>query len=177
MSDQKDIVIKAWDTFQNLIAGLGEECWKIRSVFYTASFGLIAAAFSSDIRGLYLLNPPLAILFCVLEAGYQQIQQQYIEKSTSIEVTINDMLALEAEPRMPDAGVSTSLVPPTPRALLRVFNRKKYLFWLSYLIVILISLTLFGMNVTKSKFAGPPSSPCPTVCCPCAATPSITSSK
>jgi hypothetical protein len=169
MKDEKDIILKAWDTYQGLIAGLGEACWKIRSVFYTASFGLIAAAFSSDLRGLYLLDPPLAILFCVLEAGYQQIQQQYINKSTSIEVTINGILSHQAEPKLPEDGISTSMEPPTPKALLQVFSRKKYLFWLSYLIVILISLALYGMNVTKSRLAAPTSPPCTVVCCPCAA--------
>ena len=169
MSDEKDIILKAWDTYQGLIAGLGEGCWKIRSVFYTASFGLIAAAFSSDLRSLYLLDAGLAILFCILEAGYQQIQQQYIDKSTQIEATINGILAHEAEPKMPNDGISTSLVPPTPRALLRVFNRRKYLFWWSYLVVILISLVLFGFSVTKDKFATPATPPCSVVCAPCPA--------
>jgi hypothetical protein len=170
MTGEKDILLKAWDTYQGLIAGLGDGCWKIRSVFYTASFGLIAASFSSDLRGLYLLVPPLAILFCVLEAGYQQIQQQYIDKSASIEVSINDILAHEKEIRMPNAGISTSLEPPTPQDLLRVFNWRKYLFWLSYVIVILTSVGLFYMNITKSKFMPPATPPCPVVCCPCPST-------
>lgn len=169
MTDQKDIVLKAWDTYQGLIAGLGESCWKIRSVFYTASFGVIAASFSSDLLGLYLLNPPLAILFCFLEAGYQQIQEQYIEKSTSTEVAINDMLAGEEVVRIPDSGISTSLDPPTPRALMRAFRPRKYLFWMSYLVVILISLGLFVMNITKSSFTPIPNPPCPTTCCICPA--------
>lgn len=170
MTSNKDIILKAWDTYQGLIAGLGEACWKIRSVFYTVSFGVIAAAFSSDLRGLYLLVPPLSILFCLLEAGYQQIQQQYIDKTTNIETTVNDMLAQEAEPRLPDAGISTNLEPPTLRSFSIVFTRKKYLFWLSYVIVIATALVLFGLNVTKGRFGGPPASnPCANVCCPCPA--------
>jgi hypothetical protein len=166
MNSEKDIALKAWDTYQGLIAGLSETSWKIRSVYYTASFGVIAAAFSSDLPYLYLLNPILSILFCLLEAGYQQIQQQYLEKTNNIEVTINDMLTQEAEVRWPDSGITTSLEPPTLSTLGIVFTRKKYLFWSSYLIVSVFSLILFFTNLTKSRLA-PPASPCPTVCCPC----------
>ena len=153
MSDQyqKDIVLKAWDTYQGLIAGLGDGCWKIRSVFYTASFGLIAAAFTSNLRELYLLIPILSVLFCFLEAGYQQIQEQYIKKTIEIERTINDMLAGEETPYFPDRGISTGLNTPTPKELFGLFRLRKYLFWLSYLAVILVSLVLFFLNVTKSR--------------------------
>lgn len=136
---------------------------------------VIAAAFSSDLPGLYLLNPPLAILFCFLEAGYQQIQQQYIDKTTKIEDAINDMWAGEEEIRRPDGGIGTSLEPPSLKSLLTVFSLKKYLFWLSYLIVIMTSLAVFAFNITNRRFAEP-SSPCPAVCCPCNPTPSPTAS-
>jgi hypothetical protein len=154
MSDdpKKEIVLKAWETYQRLIASLGEACWKIRSVFYTASFGLIAASFSSDLRALYLLIPLLSVLFCFLEAGYQQIQEQYIDKTIEIEQTINDLLAGEATPHFPDEGVRTSLRKLTLKDLFRLFRPKKYLFWLSYLAVIFISMALFFCNVTKIRF-------------------------
>jgi hypothetical protein len=148
----KDIILKAWDTYQGLIATLGDACWKIRSVFYTASFGLIAAAFSSNLRALYLLVPVLTVMFCFLEAGYQQLQQQYISKTIAIELTINDMLAGEATPRFPNEGVRTSLHTPTIKDLIGLFKPRKYLFWLSYLAVPSVSLLLFYFNATKSRF-------------------------
>lgn len=163
----RDIVLKAWDTYQGIIAGLGDGCWKIRSVFYTASFGLVAAAFSSDLRLLYLINLPLAVFFCILEAGYQRIQEQYIGKTIRIERTINDMLAGEQIPWMPNDGISTSLNTPTIKDLRRVFRPKKYLFWFSYVAVIMLSLLLYGLNATKSRVVAPSSVPCPPVCCPC----------
>src|SRR6478736_3243843 len=100
--EQREIILKAWDRYQALIAAVGDSCWKIRSVFYTVSFGLIAAAFSSNVRTLYLLVPLVALGFCLLEAGYQQLQLQYILKSIEIETTINDILASEPDPRFPD---------------------------------------------------------------------------
>ncbi len=149
-NDAKDMVLKAWDTYQSLIAALGDACWKIRSVFYTSSFAIIAAAFSSNLRLLYLLNPILAVLFCLLEAGYQEIQEQYIDKTIQIERTINDMLAGEKIPYFPDDGISTSLRTPSTKDLVRLFKPKKYLFWLSYITVIVLSLILFWLDVTKS---------------------------
>lgn len=161
----REIVLKAWDTYQGIIAGLGDGCWKIRSVFYTASFGLIAAAFSSDLRVLYLLNVPLAVFFCILEAGYQRIQEQYIGKTIRIERTINDLLAGEQNPWMPNDGISTSLNKPTLKDLRRVFRPAKYLFWLSYLTIVLLSLVLFAFKATKSRVTGAEAPPCAPLCC------------
>jgi hypothetical protein len=170
MSDPQDIVLKAWDTYQSLIAALGDDCWKIRSVFYTVSFGLIAAAFSSDLPGLYLLTVPLAALFFVLEAGYKGIQQQYIKKTIEVEVTITDILAGEPNPRMPDT-IGTSLEPPSFKAMWGLFTLNRYLFWMSYIAVIVIPLLLFSLNWTQNRFTAPTKAPCATACCPCPATP------
>lgn len=166
MSDAtREIILKAWDRYQSLIADLGDECWKIRSLFYTASFGIIAAAFSLDLRILYLLNVLLALLFCALEAGYERIQAQYIAKTLSIERTINDMLAGEEFPWFPNYGINTGLHNLSLKALLRAFRPKKYLFWSSYLAVIVMSLILFFWQITKSRFAATSANPCGTSCC------------
>lgn len=165
-----DIVLKAWDRYQDLIESLGEACWKIRSVFYTTSFAVIAAAFSLDLRSLYWLNLLVALLFCALEVGYQRIQAQYIARALSIERTINDILAGEKNPWLPNYGVSTSLVNLDFKGLLRAFRRKKYLFWLSYLAIVLVSSGLFFLHVTRSRFISA-SAPVPYCVCPCNGTP------
>jgi hypothetical protein len=148
---QLDVLLKAWDRYQSLIAALGDSCWKIRSVFYTVSFALIAAGFSSNVRALYLLVPFAAIGFCFLEAGYQHFQHQYIEKSVDIERTINDVLANEAAPRFPDR-IATSVDAPTIKSLLWLFKPRLYLFWLSYLLLAVIPIVFFVFKATKSRF-------------------------
>ena len=166
MSDvTREIVLKAWDRYQSLIAELGDACWKIRSLFYTVSFGVIAAAFSLDLSLLYLLNIVLALLFCILEAGYERIQAQYIAKTLSIERTINDILAGEELPWLPNYGITTGLQNLSIKALLRAFRPKKYLFWLSYLAVIVVSLVLSCMQITKSTFSSSGPNPCVSNCC------------
>ena len=148
---QREIVLKAWDRYQSLIASVGDSCWKIRSVFYTVSFALIAAAFSSNVRALYLLVPFVALGFCLLEAGYQQFQQQYILKSIEIETTINDILANEQVPRFPDR-IETSPHAFTIQDFRSLFKPRRYLFWLSYLLIGLIPVLLFIFNATKARF-------------------------
>jgi hypothetical protein len=115
------------------------------------SFGLIAAGFSSNVRALYLLVPLVAVGFFFLEAGYQQFQLQYILKSNAIEVAINDILANEQEPRLPDR-VETSPRAFTVKDFGGLFKLRRYLFWLSYLLIIVVSLMLFIFKATKSRF-------------------------
>src|SRR5690349_6417948 len=118
MSDAtREIVLKAWDRYESLIVELGDACWKIRSLFYTVSFGVIAAAFSLDLSLLYLLNLFVALLFCALEAGYERIQALYIAKTLSIERTINDILAGEDVPWLPNYGITTGLKNLSAKAL------------------------------------------------------------
>ena len=134
-------------------------------MFYTTSFAVIAAAFSLDLRFLYWLNLLVALLFCALEVGYQRIQAQYVAKALSIERTINDILAGERSPWLPDYGISTSLHNLTFKGFLRAFRIKKYLFWLSYLAIVLVSVGLFFLHVTKGRFSSSPPVPC--WICPC----------
>jgi hypothetical protein len=148
---QRDIILKTWDRYQSLIATVGDSCWKIRSVFYTVSFGLIAAGFSSSVRALYLLVPFVALGFCMLEAGYQELQLQYIRKSNEIEVTVNDILANEPAPRFP-TRVETSPHAATITDFRWLFRPQRYLFWLSYLLIGVIPLVLFICKATKARF-------------------------
>ena len=71
-----DVVLKAWEVFQGLAKGLGDSCWKIRSVFYTASSALTAYAFVHSEPRLYWVVAFLAVIFFILESGYKQVQDQ-----------------------------------------------------------------------------------------------------
>lgn len=147
MVDNSSILLKAWDTYQNLIKGMGEACWKIRSLAYTVSFGILVYGFNSKTASIYLFVVPLAVLFFFLESGYCRIQDQYIAKSIEIETTINDILANEESPRFPADGISTAIDTPSFLDLLRLFRPKKFLFWSSYLIIIIISILLYGLDI------------------------------
>ena len=137
-----ELPLKTWEVYQGLVQGLGETCWKIRSIFYTASSGLIAYAFVHSIPSLYWVAAALSVVFYFLEAGYKQIQDQYIQKSIQIERTLNDLLVNEAEPYIPKRGISTLVKTPTWRGYWNQFAFKKLLFWGPYLIVLATSVTL-----------------------------------
>lgn len=145
------IVLKAWETYQGLIKGFGENCWKIRSVFYTVSFGLVAAGFSVREKLLYLLASCLAVAFLFLEGGYRRLQQKYIAKAVQMERTINAILAGESEPYIPDEGVSTDVDTPTLLDLARLLQPKRYLFWLSYAAMLVLGVALYALDVQAPR--------------------------
>lgn len=149
----KDLVLKTWEVYQGLIQGLGETCWKIRSIFYTASSALIAYGFVHSIPFLYLVVAVLCVIFFVLEAGYKQIQDQYIVKSVEIERTLNDLLVNEPHPFIAERGISTAIKTPTRRGYRNQLRLRKWLFWGPYALIFVCSivLALAGVGIHESS--------------------------
>jgi hypothetical protein len=138
----KDLVLKTWEVYQGLVQGLGETCWKIRSIFYTTSSAVIAYGFVHSISFLYFVAAVLSVIFYVLEAGYKQIQDQYIVKSAQIERTLNDLLVNEAHPFIAERGISTAIKTPTSRGYLKQLRLRRWLFWGPYVFIFVCSLVL-----------------------------------
>lgn len=146
--DNKDIALKAWDVYQNLAKGMGESAWKIRSICFATSGALLAYSYNSSSPELYLLISALAILFFILESGYRRLQDQYIEKSIQIELTLNDFVANEENPRFPNS-IGTDVDTPSWCQLLQLFRLKRIIFWLPYLIIFAAPIVLFLLGVKK----------------------------
>jgi len=144
----KDIALKAWDIYQSLAKGMGESAWKIRSVCFTTSAALIAYTYNSSSPALYLLVPAIAFLFMMLESGYRRLQDQYIEKSNLIELTLNDFIANEEFPRFPDS-IGTDVNTPSWIHFLKLFKLKRVMFWLPYLVIIAIPILLWKFEIIK----------------------------
>jgi hypothetical protein len=138
----KEVVLKAWEVYQGLIQALGESCWKIRSIFYTTSSAMIAYGFVHSISFLYVVVAVLSIIFFVLEAGYKQIQNQYIVKSAEIERTLNDLLVDEPHPFIAERGIKTAIKTPTRRGYIRLLRFRNFLFWGPYFLVLVCALLL-----------------------------------
>jgi hypothetical protein len=151
----KELVLKTWEVYQGLVQGLGDTCWKIRSIFYTTSSALIAYAFVHSVPILYIVVSILSVAFFLLEAGYKQIQDQYIVKSIQIERTLNDLLVNEPEPFIHERGISTSIKTPTPRGYLKQLRPRKWLFWGPYLAVFVCSLLLYSFKPGSAKMPNP----------------------
>jgi hypothetical protein len=147
----KDIVLKAWEVFQGLVQGLGDTCWKIRSVFYTASSALIAYAFVHSAPILYIFVVGLSFAFFVLESGYKQVQDQYIGKSLAIERTLNDILVDEPEAFIPEAGISTAITTPTIKKCFTTLKHRNAFFWLPYAVVPLASLAMWCAGIAAHE--------------------------
>jgi hypothetical protein len=147
--NNKDIALKAWDIYQNLAKGMGESAWKIRSVCFATSTALIAYAYNSCSPALYLLVSAITVLFMMLESGYRRLQDQYIEKSDLIELTLNDFIANEEHPRFPDS-IGTDVDTPSPTHLLELFKLKRVVFWLPYFLLFVIPILLWKFEITKA---------------------------
>jgi len=147
---QSEIPLKAWETFQGLAQSFGETCWKLRSIFYTASSALMAYAFVHSVPSLYGVVAGLSVAFFVLESGTKQIQDQYIRKSLEVERTINDILLDEEEPFISEDGISTSIKPPTLSRCFK-FPRNRLFFWGPYLTMFILSLVMLAAGIVGRK--------------------------
>lgn len=148
--NNKDIALKAWEIHQNLAKGMGESAWKIRSVCFTTSAALIAYSYNSSSPALYLLASAFSVLFMVLESGYRRLQDQYIEKSNLIELTLNDFIANEEFPRFPDS-IGTDVNTPSFAQFLNLFKLKRIIFWLPYLIIFIMPIFLWHYEIVKNN--------------------------
>ena len=149
MSDNnKDIALKAWDVYQNLAKGMGESAWKIRSIYFTSTAALLAYSYNSSALHLYLIVPVLSIFFFVLESGYRRLQDQYIEKSIQIELTLNDFVANEISPRFPES-IGTDVDTPSWRQLIQLFKLKRAIFWMPYVMIFTAPIILWLLNIKK----------------------------
>lgn len=144
----KDIALKAWEVYQGLAKGMGESAWKIRSICFAMTAGLIAYTYNSSSPILYLLASVLCVLFFVLESGYRRLQDQYIEKSITIERTLNDFIANDEHPTFPES-IGTDVDTPSWSGLTKLLALKRIIFWLPYLVLFFLPIALFLLDVRK----------------------------
>lgn len=140
--DNIDLAFKAWEKYLDGARAMGEQAWKIRSVFLTLASALLAYAYTNLDPLLYLLIPILSVLFILIESLYRRLEQQYYASAQQVEVTLNDYLVGERRPRLPPYGISTQLETPSIRAFLKLFRLKRFSFWLPYLVMFVGPLML-----------------------------------
>ena len=144
----KDIALKAWEVYQILSKEMGESAWKIRSVYFATSAGIIAYTYNSSSSLLYLLANIVCIFFFLLESGYRRLQDQYIEKSIAIERTLNYFIADERHPRFPES-IGTDVNTPNFGDSVKLLALKRIIFWLPYLVMFVFTLILFSLDIKK----------------------------
>lgn len=140
-AQELNIILTAWNRYQDLIKGFGDSCWKIKSVaigFWTTA---IAYAYKADDIIISLFSILIIVLFFYLESGMKRLQYKYIEKSVEIENTINNYLA-DDESSFPQNGISTDIETPSFKDFIDLLKPKRWMFWMPYLILIIISILL-----------------------------------
>lgn len=141
--DNRDIALKAWEMYQGLAKGMGESAWKIRSICFALSAGVISYGYTSGDKELFLVSSFFSVIFMMLESGFRRLQDQYIEKSNDIEITINDYIAGEEFPRFPNS-IGTDVDTPQFQDFCKLFHLKRFMFWLPYLLLFLVPILLYN---------------------------------
>ncbi|WP_322520806.1 hypothetical protein SR882_08425 [Guyparkeria halophila] len=142
MKDDLEIALKAWSVYQDLIRDMGGAAWKIKSVCFTVSAGIISYGFTSGESYVFLVASFLSLIFLMLESGFRCLQDQIINKSLEIERTINGFIAHDDRPVFPDS-VGTDLDAPRMSDLRSLFSVNRFLFWLPYLILFVVPIILW----------------------------------
>jgi hypothetical protein len=86
----------------------------------------------------------------MLESGYRRLQDQYIEKSNLIELTLNDFIAHEDHPRFPDS-IGTDVNTPSVTHLAELFKLKRVVFWLPYILIFVVPILLWKFEFIKAN--------------------------
>jgi hypothetical protein len=136
------IIIKAWETYQNLAKGFGDNVWKIRTSgigFWAATIGY---GYKNDDKNIIIFSLIIILMFLILEGGAKQLQVKYIQKSIAIERTLNDILVGEDEWTLPNNGVSTNFQISPIKDTLDLFKFRRWGFWLPYLVLVTITLAI-----------------------------------
>ncbi|TQR14750.1 hypothetical protein [Psychrobacillus soli] len=144
--DKINVLIKAWETYQNLAKGFGENAWKIRAIgigFWSAIMGY---GYKNDDSKVYLFSLIIVVLFLFLETGMKQLQYKYINKSINIEKSINDFL-LGDNVKFPTNGISTNIATPSIIDFLNMFRLKRWMFWLPYLVLLIVTFLFINQNL------------------------------
>lgn len=137
--DKYQVLIRAWEKYQSLAKGFGENAWKIRTWGIGFWATIIAYGYQNNNKSMYYISLLIIGVFLFMEAGMRMFQNKYIEKSIDIERSINDYL-VGSYIRIPEDGISTNITTPTCCDFLKLFQLKRWMFWLPYLLLIISSI-------------------------------------
>ena len=144
MNDKSfELLGKAWEMYQNLAKGFGDNCWKIRSIGVGFWATIIGFAYKqNDIFPVYF-SILILFMFFFLESGMKRLQYKYIDKSIEVEKTLNGILVGD-ELDLPGSGISTNIETPTIREFFELFRIKKWM--LPYLFLFIVSIIyIYGL--------------------------------
>jgi hypothetical protein len=144
------IIIKAWETYQNIAKGFGDNVWKIRTSWIGFWAATIGYGYKNNDKNIIIFSLLIIFMFLILEGGARQLQIKYIQKSISIERTLNDILVGDEDWTLPNNGVSTNFRISPIKDSIDLFKFRRWGFWLPYLILISFTLVLFCYRSTPS---------------------------
>jgi len=149
--DDRDIaglLTKGWEVAQSLARSNGESAWNIRAWGVSVWCALVAYAYTSGKKEIFVVAVVLLVVVFLIELGIRQVQYKFIEKSIQIEKSINQIL-LGAEPIPPEGGISTNIPIPSIRDMVALLTIRRWLIWLPY--GLLLVFTLYALCLAPNS--------------------------
>lgn len=138
-TNDREILLKAWEIMQSLVKYQGEIAWKIRLFGLTLWTAIMAYSFKEKAPEISLIALMAVVASLIFEVAARQVQYKYIERSIEIERNINDIL-IGDNPNLGEKGISTNIDTPDIKEFFSFFRLKRWSIWLPYLLLCLIAL-------------------------------------
>jgi hypothetical protein len=142
--EEATILLKSWETLQDLAKSNGETAWKVRVWGISVWSALVAYSFNESEKFIILVSVIAIVAVFLVELAVRQIQYQFIARSLEIERVLNASLIGDALD-LPEKGISTNIDTPVLKDFLELFRLKRWLIWFPYLIIILFSVVAWNI--------------------------------
>ncbi len=140
MSNEKDILLKAWELTQSVAKNNAETAWKVRMWGITIWGALLSYAFTNHSTLIIAISIVILIPIFIFECGIRIIEYKMIERSHEIENSLNTFLE-GSELHLPDEGIKINI---TETSFVDFRNEsflcKRWLIWGPYCCLAVVSL-------------------------------------
>jgi hypothetical protein len=138
LNRETTILIKAWETFQNIAESNGKASWTIRAWGISVWCALIAYSYAPGPKLIAWIGLVQLAASFLMELATRQVQYAFISKSIRIEQMLQS-IALGERPAIPEGGISTNIDTPTLGSLFQLLALRRWLIWFPYLVLFLTS--------------------------------------
>ena len=139
------ILLKAWDTMQELAKSNGQAAWTIRAWGISVWCALVAYAVTNRIAPLLLVAIAQLTAAFLMEMAARQVQYAFIARSLEIEKSIESVLVGEGQ-YVPEGGISTNIPTPTIHTLGQLLSVRRWQHWFPYVVLIGFSFVAYALE-------------------------------
>ncbi|HDR1495536.1 TPA: hypothetical protein QB431_002100, partial [Pasteurella multocida] len=141
MENNKDILIKAWETVQNISQNNDKTAWNIRMWGISIWSALIAFGFQHCNVSIILYDIFIILLVFIFEVNIRIIQYKMIQKSHNIENMLNQVLCGDSL-HISEEGIRTDISKTSFSDIQIILNCQRFSVWGPYIILFIVNLII-----------------------------------